>query len=193
MKCVRLRSQSSSHPRSSSRGWSSGGASVRYGGTGAATHLFLADEAAVHVAGGVVPAPDRHSLQHLSFHDVAAVLVDVVVGFTHLPEATVTTHEHILSCCVCLYSDKYNHRGRLCPPPPPLTFGGAPDVSRNRGSEGIQKNKRGMKTVSSQQTIFRMRKRNQMVITKSDELARGGGGGGADFAVYAVFVFKSGG
>lgn len=64
------------------------GASVWYGGAGASAHLFLADEAPVHAAGGVVPAPDRHSLQHTCFHDVAAVLVDVVVGLAHLPKST---------------------------------------------------------------------------------------------------------
>lgn len=66
---------------------------MRHGGAGAGAHLLLADEAPVHAAGGVVPAPDRHSLQHARFHDVAAVLVDVVIGLADLPEATVERQE----------------------------------------------------------------------------------------------------
>lgn len=63
-------------------------ASVWSGDAAAGAHLLLADEAPVHAAGGVVPAPNRHALNHLCFHDVAAVLVDVVVGLTFLPETT---------------------------------------------------------------------------------------------------------
>ncbi len=62
---------------------------MRYGGGGASAHLFLTDEAPVHGAGGVVPAPNRHSLQHLCFHDVTTVLIDVVVGLANLPKTTV--------------------------------------------------------------------------------------------------------
>jgi len=62
---------------------------VRHGGAGGGGHLLLADEGPVHGAGGVVPAPHRHSLQHLRLHDVAAVLVDVVVGLAGLPETAV--------------------------------------------------------------------------------------------------------
>lgn len=69
------------------------GVSVRNGGAGASAHLLLADEAAVHAAGGVVPAPDRHALHHTCFHDVATVLVDVVVGLADLPKATVGRQE----------------------------------------------------------------------------------------------------
>lgn len=52
----------------------------------AGTHLFLADEGQAHGAGGVVPAADCDALQHLRFHDVTAVLVDVVVGLPDLPK-----------------------------------------------------------------------------------------------------------
>ncbi len=79
----------SSFPLFSSVDERCGDASVRHGCTGTSAHLFLANEAPVHAAGGVVPAPDRHSLQHLRFHNVATVFIDVVVGLAVLPKTTV--------------------------------------------------------------------------------------------------------
>lgn len=62
--------------------------SVWHGGAGAGAHLLLTDKGQVHAAGGVEPAAYRHSLHHTCFHDVATVLVDVVVGLADLPETT---------------------------------------------------------------------------------------------------------
>ena len=58
------------------------------------SHLFLADERPVHGAGGVVPAPDGLALQHLCLHNVAAVLVDVVVRLALFPETTKKAREN---------------------------------------------------------------------------------------------------
>lgn len=68
-----------------------------HGGAGAGADLFLADVAPVHAAGGVVPTPDGHSLHYACFHDVAAVLVDVVVGLADLPKATVRREKQLVS------------------------------------------------------------------------------------------------
>lgn len=57
-----------------------------HGSADSGPHLLLTDEAPVHAAGGVVPAPHRHTLQHPSLHDVTAVLVDVVIGLADLPK-----------------------------------------------------------------------------------------------------------
>lgn len=51
-------------------------------------HFFLTDELYGHLTGSIIPAPNRHALQHLSFHDVTAVLVDVVVRLPLFPETT---------------------------------------------------------------------------------------------------------
>lgn len=69
--------------------------SVWYGGAGTGAHLFLTDVGPVHCAGGVIPAPYRHSLQHACFHNVATVLVDVVVRFADLPETKVGREKEI--------------------------------------------------------------------------------------------------
>ena len=57
-----------------------------YCGARAGAHLFLTDEGPVHGAGGIIPAPNRHALQHLCFNNVATVLIDVVVGLADLPK-----------------------------------------------------------------------------------------------------------
>lgn len=62
--------------------------SVWHSGTGACDHLFLTDERPVHGAGSVVPAADRYPFHHLCFHNVATVLVDVVVGLAILPKTS---------------------------------------------------------------------------------------------------------
>ncbi len=62
--------------------------SVWRGRAGASAHLFLTDEAPVHAARGVIPAADRHALQHACLHNVAAVLIDVVVGLAILPKSS---------------------------------------------------------------------------------------------------------
>lgn len=78
----KIYAKSSASPADSASVWGGGGG----GAVGSATSLQLADEAAGHAAGGVVPAADGHPRQNPSLDDVTAVLVNVVVGLAHFPE-----------------------------------------------------------------------------------------------------------
>lgn len=73
--------EAETHPADSASVWRGGGCAF-----GSVPTLQLADVAAAHTAGGVIPAADGHPRQNVSLDYVTAVLVNVVVGFANFPE-----------------------------------------------------------------------------------------------------------